>query len=228
LEQFNHLHSHDKGDGDEVSQEKPPGGSKQPVVRRRNVGHDCRIAVLQNCVEKRANERDNYLPNEDLNDSFVHLHHQLRLLWLKFGTIQHHLRVSSRVTANSNDLVHCLECASSQHQITTIERYLDAFVLNHSVEFVELHSGCSTGDPIWQGLVVLIFGDVVGDVTEEGHFQLEVGLSIESFCLDKPFILWIGCLDYHAIAGNQRIFSHLYDIAHSQISPMLDLKPVTD
>ena len=55
LEEFDHLHSHHKGDGHEVGEQKPPDKGENPEVGARNIMHDGIIAVFKHYVENGTN-----------------------------------------------------------------------------------------------------------------------------------------------------------------------------
>ena len=77
LEKFDHLHCDHQRYGHEIGHQQPPLHGEDPKVRGRNVLHYSRIAVFKNRVEQRADKRDDNLPDENLNNNFVNLDHQL-------------------------------------------------------------------------------------------------------------------------------------------------------
>ena len=169
LEEFDHFHGNHEWDRDEVSHQEPPGQSSDPVVGHRNELSHLPVAVLKDGVEERADESDDDLPDEDLDDYFIYLQHQFPLLWFKFGWVEDQFGVWTSVATDSNDFMNVFDGTASEEEVLGIERDFQSrnWNVNWAIEFIYLLGRSSTGDLVLQGLVVVGFGNNVGDVVEK-------------------------------------------------------------
>lgn len=180
LEEFHHFYRDHKGNGDEVGHQQPPGHRGYPVVGHRDELGDLLVTVFEDGVEEGTNEGDYYLPDEDFNYDLVHLSHELGLLGLELCRVEHQLGVRPGVAAHCNDLMDVFHEAPPEKQIVAVQRdlRLGLWLSYSSVELVELQGGRPDVKLIGIFVKLLIFGDIVGDVIEEGSLQFKISLSV--------------------------------------------------
>lgn len=68
MEKFDHLHGDHKRDGYKVSHKEPPRACSDPKIAHWDKFGDLVITVLEEGIEKRANQGDDDLVDEDLDN----------------------------------------------------------------------------------------------------------------------------------------------------------------